>query len=53
MNEHTTLDPTTGTDNSFAARKARADAFFAKVDESNKRPREGWDTHIDLAPIRH
>lgn len=53
MNEHTTIDPETGTDLAHAARIARNKEFWAKIDASRKMPRKGWDTEIDLSPIRH
>lgn len=54
MNEHTNIDPETGIDRTIADRIARNKAFWAKVDESNKRPRElAWDNIRPAAAITH
>lgn len=54
MNEHTTINPTTGTDDALNERRARNAAFFAELDKKNKEPRTpNWSDKVDLAPIRH
>lgn len=56
MNEHTTIDPTTGTDNALEVRKARA-KLYADLDLRlairKANPTRTWADEVDLAPIRH
>ena len=53
MNEHTTINPTTGEDQVLLERQAKNREFWARIDNLRKAPRkDSWDEHIDLSPIR-